>query len=129
MGCPTSSSYNKSSILKDSKQFHSYEEIKMAFKKGDDYLDLTDLIITWEFRVDSPDGILIKTLSIGNGLEIVTEPIDSVPVTKLKVESFSLDVPGEIYYDIRMNFPISEKIKYYVGGIVTIKSVVTKQDV
>lgn len=122
MASPT---YNKVNIFKAAKQFHSFEEKKMAFKKSDGtYIDLTGLVITLEFREGSPDGVLVKKLTLTSGLSVV----DEAGVKKLVIASFSIDTPGEIYYDIRMSFPLTLKTKYYVGGVVLITPSVTKQD-
>lgn len=112
-------------IFTNSKQFESYDDIFITFKENGVNLDITGFTFTMDFRKGSKDGVLVLELSLTPGqLEIV----DQSGVKKLKINSFSIPEHGDIFYDLRMKYPSTDKIKYYIGGKVKIEPIVTKQD-
>ena len=111
-------------ILANSKQHQHYDDIFITFKENGSNMDITNFIFTMEFRKGSPDGTLVLKLTLPDELEIV----DISGVKKLKIHSFAIPESGDIYYDIRMKYPVTEKVKYYIGGKVKIDPIVTKQD-
>ena len=116
--------YLKSNILKNSKQFQTYEEFKIVFKQAGAAISLSGVTPTMTFRKDSIEGPIVKELVNTTDLEIITES----GTDKVRVKKFSIDEPGTIYYDLRLNFTATSKVKYYVGGKVEIDPVATKQD-
>lgn len=117
--------YDKKDILKPSNQYQHYDEILITFKEDGVAMDITNYIFTMDFRKDSTDGISVQKLVMGAGqLEIV----DVAGIKKLKINKFSIDTAGKIFYDIRMKDPATGKVKYRVGGSTEIQSVSTKQD-
>ena len=118
-------SYVKKNILPSGNQFEHFDDIFLTFKENGTAIDITGYIFTMEFRKDGVDGVLLKKLTLTTDeLEIV----DVSSTKKLKINKFSIDVAGKVYYDIRMKEPITDKIKYRVGGVVEIMGVATKQD-
>ncbi len=117
--------YVKQNILPDTKQFQHYDEMYLTFKDNGTAIDITSFIFTMEFRKDNQDGVLVQKLILTAGqLEIV----DQSGIKKLKINPFAIPVSGKIYYDLRMKYPVSLKLKYYVGGNVKVTPSVTKQD-
>ena len=115
--------YLKQNILPATKQFQHYDIIYITFKENGVSLDLTGYIFTMEFREGSEDGTLVKKLVLTTDeLEIV----EVSGVSKLKINPFSIDTSGNIFYDIRMK--TGSIVKYHVGGSVKVTPSATKQD-
>lgn len=93
-------------------QNESSEDIFMTFFKNNNPINLSNLDIVIEFRLNKQDGDLVNRLTLASGLEIITVS----EITKLKIKSFSLNTPGKIFYDVRMFFPNTDKLKFYAGG-------------
>lgn len=103
-------------------QNESSEEIVMTFFKNNNPINLSNLGIVIEFRLNKQDGDLVNRLTLASGLEIITVS----EITKLKIKSFSLNTPGKIFYDVRMFFPNTDKLKFYAGGHLIVSPTVSQ---
>jgi hypothetical protein len=84
-------------------------------------LDLTGMSIKMEFRRGSERGKIAKTLTLGNGITVLT-PING----EMTVDPFIIDfVAGTYYYDIELTYP-SGRVKTYVKGQMIVKEDTTK---
>ena len=83
-------------------------------------IDLTNVDIKSEFRADSDTGTIVKTLIIGDGIE-VTDAVNGV----FRINAFTVDwTPGLYYYDIQCTFP-GDVVKTYIRGTTSVIQDVT----
>lgn len=62
--------------------------------------DLTGAAIICQIRKNGPTGVLVKDLSLANGISI-----ENFTTSRVKIEKFLLDFPAaNYYYDIQVTF-------------------------
>jgi cytoplasmic iron level regulating protein YaaA (DUF328/UPF0246 family) len=83
-------------------------------------IDLTDVVIKSEFKLNNKKGQIVDTFIIGAGLT-VTDALNGV----FQIDPFILDWnPSNYYYDVEFTF-VDARVVTYIEGLIKIMQDVT----